>query len=283
RLQTTLRRRGQYQIKGPNRVWSIDGHDKLSRFGFQIYGCIDAYSRYIVWCYVGHSNRTAVSVNKQFLTMVAEFDLFPKLIRFDMGLETSLLCNSQLVLRRAEKPDLPFNKAYAFGTSTRNQRIESWWNLLANAQTDTWRAIFAGYEEQGYFNGGQLDQALLQFIYMPLIRQHIHTFVQEHNNHRIRRQRTRSHYLPTGKPSLMYFYPPANTPNYGTRPDPAILAALQSDVNSYSLDEYLPTTTIQLFTQFLQDGGYPTVYSFSDDHKSAYIYLRERVASYIEL
>ena len=59
------RRRREFSIKGPNRVLSVDGHDKLSRFGFEIYRTIDAYSRYIVWRYVGISNRTAVSVNKQ--------------------------------------------------------------------------------------------------------------------------------------------------------------------------------------------------------------------------
>ena len=53
-----------FHIRGPNRVLSIDGHDKLSQFGFEIYGAINAYSRYIVWCYIGISNRTAASVNK---------------------------------------------------------------------------------------------------------------------------------------------------------------------------------------------------------------------------
>ena len=36
----------------------IDGHDKLARFGIEIYGCVDAYSRKIIWFFVGSSNRT---------------------------------------------------------------------------------------------------------------------------------------------------------------------------------------------------------------------------------
>ncbi|KAF8471081.1 hypothetical protein BDZ91DRAFT_653668, partial [Kalaharituber pfeilii] len=147
-------------------LWSIDGHDKLSRFGFQIYGAIDAYSRFMLWCYIGHSNRTAVSVNRQFLDTVSKLNCFPKLVRSDMGKETLLLCNSQLTLRRVQKPNLPFEKIYSYGTSTRNQRIESWWNLLANAQTDPWRAIFVGLEQRGYFDGGAIDQSCLQYIYM---------------------------------------------------------------------------------------------------------------------
>jgi hypothetical protein len=47
------RRRPRYRIKGPNRVWSVDGHDKLKRFGFEIYRMVDAYSRFILDAYVG--------------------------------------------------------------------------------------------------------------------------------------------------------------------------------------------------------------------------------------
>jgi len=77
--------RHEFHIKGPNRVLSIDGHDKLLRFGFEIYGAIDAYSRYIVWCYIGISNRTAVSVNKQYLRLLRATLHMPKLIRSDKG------------------------------------------------------------------------------------------------------------------------------------------------------------------------------------------------------
>ena len=87
------RRRREFSIKGPNRVLSVDGHDKLSRFGFEIYGAIDAYSRYIVWCYVGISNRTAVSVNKQYLRLIRTTLHIPKLIRSDKGKSFYLIYN----------------------------------------------------------------------------------------------------------------------------------------------------------------------------------------------
>ena len=51
--------RHEFHIRVPNRVLSINDHDKLSHFGFEIYGAIDAFSRYIIRCYVGISNRTA--------------------------------------------------------------------------------------------------------------------------------------------------------------------------------------------------------------------------------
>ncbi|RPA91874.1 hypothetical protein L873DRAFT_1597612, partial [Choiromyces venosus 120613-1] len=158
-----------YFVKGPNRVLSIDGHDKLSRFGFEVYGAIDGYSRYIVWCYVGISNRTAVSVNKQYLRLIRNTLHMPKLIRSDKGTETVLLAQSHISLRRANKPDLPFHKAYSYGKSTKNQRIEAWWNLLTEGQTQEWKVFFATLEGEGLFDGGDIDKSCLQYIYMDII------------------------------------------------------------------------------------------------------------------
>jgi hypothetical protein len=67
RTRKEYKKRKRYFVKGPNRVWSVDGHDKLAEYGFQIYGIIDAYSRYIVGVYVGMSNRTQVAVEKFYL------------------------------------------------------------------------------------------------------------------------------------------------------------------------------------------------------------------------
>ena len=33
---------------GNNWCWSIDGHDKLTNFGIEVYGVIDCYSRRII-------------------------------------------------------------------------------------------------------------------------------------------------------------------------------------------------------------------------------------------
>ena len=44
RTANTHRQRSQFQVKGPNRVWSVDRYNKLSEFGFEIYRIIDSYS-----------------------------------------------------------------------------------------------------------------------------------------------------------------------------------------------------------------------------------------------
>ena len=55
RSRYRLKRR-QYTVPGPNYLWHADGHDKMKRFGFAIYGCIDGYSKNVVWLHVAASN-----------------------------------------------------------------------------------------------------------------------------------------------------------------------------------------------------------------------------------
>ena len=52
RRRRRLHRR-KYISKGPNYTWHIDGHDKLKPFGFSVHGCIDGFSRKLIWLKVG--------------------------------------------------------------------------------------------------------------------------------------------------------------------------------------------------------------------------------------
>ena len=56
RKSQKLRRR-IYQTLGPNYVWHFDGFDKLKPYGFSIDGCINGYSRIIIWLGVSASNK----------------------------------------------------------------------------------------------------------------------------------------------------------------------------------------------------------------------------------
>ncbi|KAG6259816.1 hypothetical protein E4U48_000355, partial [Claviceps purpurea] len=62
--------RGNFRVSGPNFFWCLDGYEKLSRFGFEVYACIDAYSRCVIWLYCGRSATTALSTLKQYLRTV---------------------------------------------------------------------------------------------------------------------------------------------------------------------------------------------------------------------
>ncbi|KAG6146922.1 hypothetical protein E4U37_008372 [Claviceps purpurea] len=82
--------RGNFRVSGPNFFWCLDGYEKLSRFGFEVYACIDAYSRCVIWLYCGRSATTALSTLKQYLRTVKTLGMRPLLTRSDRGRETPL-------------------------------------------------------------------------------------------------------------------------------------------------------------------------------------------------
>jgi hypothetical protein len=73
----------------------------------------------------------------------------PQLIRSDRGVETSMMADAHYRLRTAaflrdggtgqESEELSITDVWAYGTSTLNVRIESWWGQLAGSETNRWR------------------------------------------------------------------------------------------------------------------------------------------------
>lgn len=134
--------RGEFVVPGPNFIWSVDGYDKLKPYGIEIYACIDAYSRFIVWIYVGISNATQLSCVRQFIDTIEEMEQQPRFIRSDRGGETVRLADLHFELQQAVEPGLRFQDCYLYGTSTANQRIEAWWMQLSKGLLYRWRVSF---------------------------------------------------------------------------------------------------------------------------------------------
>lgn len=65
---------GEYIVPGPDLLWYCDSHDKFRSYGIEIYASVDAHSRRIQWCYVGTSNRRAVSILRQAVTVFKKSD-----------------------------------------------------------------------------------------------------------------------------------------------------------------------------------------------------------------
>ena len=134
-----LRNRVSYIVPGPNYICSIDGHMKLRQYGIEIYGAIDAYSRYVPWIYVGVSAATAVSVAKMYLETLEVVPIQPQYLRADRGTETSIIMNAHWQLHQQRNPTIAAEQTFMYGSSTANSRIEYWWGQLAKGQIQKWR------------------------------------------------------------------------------------------------------------------------------------------------
>ena len=187
RVREVARKRGGFLCPGPNYIWSIDAYCKLAHWGIEVYACIDAYSRYIIWGHVGHTAQTQRSVALQYLDTIRALERLPLIIRSDHGVETGMIAGAHYWLSAAStegrllKPsrdedgnvvwiyrenadgmevrhvvhanpeeDVPpptfspwraleFKDCYSYGLSTKNQRIESWWQELNFHITGYWR------------------------------------------------------------------------------------------------------------------------------------------------
>jgi len=184
--------RGEYWVPGPNYIWSVDGHMKLELFGIEIYAGVDAYSRYITWIYVGVSARTAVSVLRGYLDTVESCGFLPLMIRSDRGSETPMMAEYHLFLWKTLYPEVTLRDIYRYGTSVKNQRIESWWNMMTKGQTGKWKLYFRRLQGRGLFTKDDLaDEIALLFVFFPVIKDEVLEFVEMWNVHEIRKQRTR--------------------------------------------------------------------------------------------
>ena len=88
----TIRRRHRlvrrtYSVKGPNCIWHVDGYDKLKPYGICISGCVDGYSRKVLWLRAGTTNNDPAVVAGYFVEAIERFGGCPQKVRTDFGTE----------------------------------------------------------------------------------------------------------------------------------------------------------------------------------------------------
>ena len=98
RKRRRLRRR-EYCSSGPNYAWHADGYDKLKDFGFPIHGCIDGYSRKLLWLELTRSNNNPAIRAGFYLDCVKEAGGCPVILSTDPGSENCVMSTMQVSLR----------------------------------------------------------------------------------------------------------------------------------------------------------------------------------------
>ena len=203
RSKNRLERR-KYFAAGPNDIWHVDGNDKLKPYGFSIHGCIDGYSRKIIWLKLSPSNKNPAEIAHHYLTTVKEVNGFPRRMRSDRGVENFTIAGMQRYFLRNQLSN-PQN-AFLFGKSTANQRIEAWWSFLLKRSLNKWMNYFKDLIDQGlYFPDKSLEREIFQFSFYGLLQDELDEIVSMWNQHRIRC--TRNCDSPGGIPNILYFLP----------------------------------------------------------------------------
>jgi len=172
RRRRRLRRRAYY-AKGPNYVWHMDGYDKLKPFGFCISGCVDGFSRRVVWLRASRTNNDPAVIARYFMESVRSLKGCPRILRADFGTENVKARDMQRFMRQNAIDDRAGMASYIEGASTANQRIESWWGILRRENANYWMQLFSVLRDEGVFDGSFIDKSILQFCFMGKIQVNI--------------------------------------------------------------------------------------------------------------
>ena len=98
----------------PNFKWHTDGYYKLKPFGFCIHGCVDAFSRKIIWLFVGSTNNDPLIIASYYLKLVKANRVVPRFVRADRGSVNSVLGEIQKFFRRNHDDSLAGNISLIF-------------------------------------------------------------------------------------------------------------------------------------------------------------------------
>ncbi|CAC5388189.1 unnamed protein product [Mytilus coruscus] len=88
--------RRTYMNNGPNYIWHMDGYDKLKPYGICIHGCIDGFSRNIIWLEADTTNKDPYVIAGYFIDTVREVGGCPRCIRADLGTENGIVRELQV-------------------------------------------------------------------------------------------------------------------------------------------------------------------------------------------
>ena len=66
--------RTRYSVPGSDFLWHLDGWDKLKKYGFSVNGCVDGWSRFVVWLEVSTTNNKPEVIAHYYLNAIKQHD-----------------------------------------------------------------------------------------------------------------------------------------------------------------------------------------------------------------
>ena len=204
RRANRLRRRS-YLNPGPNYCWHADGYDKLKPYGFPIHGCIDGFSRKIMWLKIVSSNNDPQVVGRLFFDCINNLQFCPTLLRTDRGTENGIMASAQCFLRRNHTDTQCDVNAHRYGSSHSNQRIEAWWAMLRRSWSSWWVNFFKDLIARGALDtSNTLQLECLRFCFSPVLKRGLEEVKDSWNSHYVRKSR---YHTQAGIPNQLYLLP----------------------------------------------------------------------------
>jgi hypothetical protein len=162
-----------FTSNGPLWVVSLDGHDKLcgyqnSTFTICIYGCLDTFSRKILFLFVCYSNSDPRIVGKKYLEYLYQEQIMPSYLRIDKGTETGKMATVHVYLVNKYEVMEDAVQAIIHGPSTSN-KIERWWRDLHERLEKYFKIQLTQLlRDRQYDPHDMLNRQILAYVYIPI-------------------------------------------------------------------------------------------------------------------
>eukprot|EP00794_Sanderia_malayensis_P010667 gene10667-11796_t len=174
-----LVRRRIYSVRSPNALWHIDSHHKLIRWRIVTHGCIDGFSRLIIYLHSCCNNK-AETVKCLFEDAISGF-YWPRRVRSDQGMENVEVAKLMLAKFGIDR------KPVFTGRSVHNQRIERLWKDVNEYVTSHFRELFLWMEDEALLDPlNEVHLFALEWVFIRRLNQALANFVTQWNNHPIR-------------------------------------------------------------------------------------------------
>ncbi|KAG5964048.1 hypothetical protein E4U57_005670 [Claviceps arundinis] len=309
RLQANFEHSTDFRVPGPNFLWCVHRYKELEEFGFQMYACIDAYSRCIIWFNCGRSLLAVECALKQYLRTAKRLGMRPLFIRSDDDKYHSCYwAAAQATLANANTNTITYDDADGkrhtftqgnlisscniFAPYAPELEIRSRWRDIHPGAADTWikffqflegYKVFGRYEtlEDGTFVDN--DMIALYAIYGPMIQDHFAQFVASWNHQTMRTQRNGEQVI-AGTPVGLYQSPSAHDWGIPLSQDPnaddrIALNEMLDPLKSVDNEQFLEQETEAWCNVQLQDMGFfeAEIEDYTEPHLSFYLQLRRRI------
>nr|XP_018913530.1 PREDICTED: uncharacterized protein LOC109041600 [Bemisia tabaci] len=174
RRQKIIRRK--FKVKGANYLWSMDSNHKLIHYRIVIHGCVDGFSRKIIYLNAASDN-TADTVLQMFYKGMEENGI-PVRVRGDKGSENARVKDCMQELRQN------IVQPFIQGRSVHNVRIERLWKETNMHPTWKFKQIFKYLESIELLDEhSEFDLFCLSYVFLPRIQNEMNNFAQIWNNH----------------------------------------------------------------------------------------------------